>query len=226
MSKMASRVLSSLFLVAIILMPMVVAAQEPESLAVKPLPDVATILREFECEVQDPDGDCHGRMWIAWIRHHQHKVQPETMNLLLDGLERLALTTDIQVVRQAAMSQLATFGSELSFVPDPMSGILPRLLRIYRQTDDLLTRSSILGHLAASADRAEAVDFLALVAQQDSANEEFDGSAERAVRSLGQAGPVGAAALRDLDMRELVKDEDARALLHAYAKSGYQSRDD
>ncbi len=193
------------------------------------LPAVTTILEDFECEMAIPPRDrwqaeCKGHHWVGWIRQHLDQVPSETVSSLLDGLERLALTTDVQVVRQSAVAELAAFGTQASYIPDPMPGILPRLLRIYRSTDDMFTRSSILVDLRWMVERAEAVAFLTEVAQQDSTNEDFEGAAESAVRSLGLAGPLGASALRSLDEQGLVKDRDASGLLRAYSRHGYQHR--
>ncbi len=80
------------------------------------LPAVTTILEDFECEMAIPPRDrwqaeCKGHHWVGWIRQHLDQVPSETVSSLLDGLERLALTTDVQVVRQSAVAELAAFGT-------------------------------------------------------------------------------------------------------------------
>lgn len=179
------------------------------------LPPVEEILSNFECESVGSDCEELGSDQIVWVHHHPDEAPPGVLEGLLDGLQRMALEGRTEDIRQSAALRLAAFGAERTYNPDPLRGVLTRLLTIYQQSSNRMVRYSILNSLSYNVERDGAVKFLTLVARQDSTNEDFQGSATAAVRALHNAGEPGRYALESLRTADQVKDPEAQILLEA-----------
>ena len=158
------------------------------------------------------------------------------MNAKLDSLEHLALTSDNPDQRRSAVSAISGAGWLRSALdapppPPPYSGIVARLARIYRQSDDYWVRWSINSLMVPQAERAEAVAFLEQVAQeplvQPAPGDTVSVDAPTPLTS-GALGALtlmeaeGRAALQRLYAQGTVRQPMARAYLEQLARQGFR----
>lgn len=155
------------------------------------------------------------------------------MNALLDSLEQVALTAGNPDERRTAVIAVASpgriwfaaqsrTGAPLPEVRYP--GIVDRLARIYRQSEDYGVRSAIVDLMPLQTERPEAIDFLEEVAQEsgpEHAGKEWP-IPFKAVNALLHMPPEGQAALERLHAADLVRDPWARARLDRLARRGYR----
>lgn len=165
-------------------------------------------------------------------------VPPALVNTMLDSLERVALTSPEADQRRAAITRISAAGwtrrgpdSAVSLPPYP--GIVARLARIYRQTDDWSVRHAIMSLIIPQAERAEAVAFLAEVAREPPAQAPPEGVfldappsplPAEAVGALTRMGPEGRAALQRLHNEGAVREPTARVYLDRLAQQGFHKK--
>ncbi len=154
---------------------------------------------------------------LEWRRY-----RPVVVDSILDGLERLALTSDNQRVRIAAAIWLGTPGE----MDPPRPGIVDRLSRVYRTCDDQAVRRALVGPAFSQRDTAAALQFLEMVARDDRPEDRGSDEppARGAVQYLARLGPRGRAVLERLQREGGVKNPVARANLNYLAKGDFQPR--
>lgn len=161
-------------------------------------------------------------------------LPPSIVNAQLDSLEKVALTSLNPDERRAAVTRLSAPGwtrsdRELSEVRYP--GVVARLARVYRQSNDYWTRYSIIRLLMPQVERADAVAFLEGIAQEPGPPPAPPGVAlvddkwslqELAVGALTHMGDQGEASLRRLHAGGTVREVTARATLDRLARRGFK----
>ena len=117
---------------------------------------------------------------------------------VLDGLEQLALLSDDQSVRSAAVLAISTRG--LKTYPWPISNTVLRLARVYHQSTDWEVRYIVVQRMAHQVEEGEAIAFLEAVAQEDNPLDRgSDLPATRlALESLNRMGAPGRTVLERL----------------------------
>jgi hypothetical protein len=137
------------------------------------------------------------------------RVYSARKDSLLDGLERMALTSDAHRVRLAATSFIAFAGQGGHVVPGGGS-VLARLLRVYRAGDRADVRLTIINRLPLLTERREAAAFLRTIAAE--------------ADTSGGQGPHGYFSHGDLRIEALARlaemGEEGRAVLQAMHRSG------
>lgn len=166
----------------------------------------------------------HGRAKGEIIRIFVHPAQypRSTVEELLDGLERLALTSADTLVRPAAASLVGVAGWATS--KSPLGGIVARQARIYRKTSDPMVRAAIVSSLTGAAETRPAAAFLRTIALQSSRRGDFPNAPVAAIRALTRLGDEGPATLRELHQSGQVHDREASAFLAQLSKTGYRLR--
>ena len=190
------------------------------------LPPVSDILDGIEAWVEADDGKTglggHGA--LKWAQWHRAQVPQQTIEGLLDGLESLALTNTDDRVGHYVRVNMFIFGSRQNY--DPTPGIVARLVRLYRLTDNRQMRVGIVGGMSRMAEQREAAAFLKDIAQQTSENWDFDTAPWSAVFKLSVMGKEGSSTLRELHADELVKEPRASSQLGWLSERGYTRRPD
>lgn len=185
----------------------------------EPLPPVSEILMGVADELP-PGVPNRSNRAIQWIRSNRDRVPRSTVEELVEGLERIAVTNDSKLVRRSAVSTMGRFGSR--FEDDPVPGIAARLRRIYEQTDDARVRMTVMSMMGRVAEQHQAAAFFRTIAIQVGEEKDFGMAPWDAVFRLSYMGTVGSATLRELHARDLVKDPKAAAQLGGLATHGYK----
>jgi len=174
------------------------------------------LVAAYAREAQSPTGDVTANRDVTHILTHHTEYTAAEVNTVLEGLEAVTLSSAPGRSRAKAALLMATPGS--SRAAKPLSGIFPRLARVYNGNKDPLVRSSVLAAMGQLVDRRETTAFLERVAKTEPAG----GLAGRAVASLVMMGDEGRAALKRLHDSKVVTDPDVRRDLDQIAKNGYR----
>jgi hypothetical protein len=148
---------------------------------------------------------------------------------LLDGLERMALSSDNEHVRHVAAARIA-FAGRVDETASPLPGIMARLTRIYHAHADPLVRISVRNSMPEQADRRAAAAFLRTVAAE--ADPTNDGSGPHGLFSVGdprtealsrlaEMGAEGRAVLQAMHRSGEARSPQARATLARMAQRGF-----
>lgn len=148
------------------------------------------------------------------------KYPRATVEALLNGLERLALTSNHPYVRTAAAATISMAGWSTS--KSPLSGIVARQVRIYQRTSDPMVRSAVVSSLTGAAETKSASAFLRTIALQSSRRGDFPNAPISAIRALTRLGEDGPATLRELHQNGQVRDREALGFLEQLSKTGYR----
>lgn len=189
----------------------VVAAQQP------PLPQAppSQLLASFR-----GSGGSHGST-IYGILLHPDSYNPGWLDQLLSGLTALALNADSPHLRAASVSALSLPGERQR--SRPVTGVVTRLVQVYRQSSDPDVRGVVVAVMSDQAERPEALAFLGAIATQPSRAADFPNSASAAIHSLTMMEADGAAVLKRLHETGAVKDQRAREDLDLIAQRGYRT---
>ncbi len=180
-------------------------------------PSVEAALDCFELRAVDGSQQC-GVVGVRSIVTNPQDYSTETVEGVLDGLERLALSSNDRRVRVDAVVWLSTAG-RTSATRTPYSGVVARLLRLYETSEDRAVRMAAVSSLVRQADAAAAVSFLETVARED----RRDDRAAKAVQNLTGYGDQGRAALQRLyDHQDDVKSANARLLLKTLEETSFK----
>lgn len=156
------------------------------------------------------------------IVRYPEQYPPAVYDAAVNGLERLALTSNDDRVRTAAVMALVNMGNGAA--DPPIAGTVDRLSSIFWQSNDKGLRASILRVMCCQAERAQAVEFLKAAARED--RPEDRGShwppAHWALSTLALMGPDGQAALASLYAEDSVKNPVARAYMEYLSKHSFQ----
>lgn len=155
---------------------------------------------------------------IGHIATYPEDYPSAELEVFLRGVERLALAADSPRVRQGATLYLSTVGARSRSLP--VAPILPRLMRIYRGTNDPVVREYVTEGMAFVADRAEALAFLERVATEHP--EPFRRAAETAISALIVIGEDARPVLKRLHESGAVRDATACARLEGLARNNYR----
>jgi hypothetical protein len=151
---------------------------------------------------------------------------------LLDGLERMALTSDADRVRQAATSFIAFAGQGGHIVPGGGS-VLARLLRIYRADSQAAVRFTIVNRLPLLTERRAAAAFLRTIAAEPDTTRghpihgHFSHGDLRieALARLAEMGEEGRAVLQAMHGSGEARSPQARTILEHMARRGFPASD-
>jgi hypothetical protein len=148
---------------------------------------------------------------------------------LLDGLERMALTSDNEHVRHVAAARIA-FAGRVDETASPLPGIMARLTRIYHAHADPLVRISIRNSMPGQAERRAAAALLRVIASE--ADPTNDGRGPHGLFSVGdprtealsrlaEMGAEGRAVLQAMHQSGEARGPQARAILARMAHRGF-----
>lgn len=169
-------------------------------------PSVRQMLAHFE---QVQRGTSRGSLGaISAVLTRPDSFPPAMVDSLLDGLQRLATTSDHPQVQNGALSWLAGAGRESQ--ENPIPGVVERLEAVYEQACSPVVRKAAVRQLGSQAERTEAVQVLRVIATQDSSRQRAPEAANEAVWGLTHLGPEGQSALREIHSRGLVRERTAR----------------
>lgn len=187
---------------------------------------VSRVLAQFEEDIRLHGSYRGGYVWALRIMTQQDSFTSAARDSLLAGLEELALGAADPNVRHRASTVLSLAGEPDSGKPLP--GIVARLERVYRQTQDDLVRWNIRARAPLQADRRAAAAFLCSLAvapmPPPRAFDERDAATD-ALEQLARMGDVGRATLRQLHTGRTVRSEQARAYLEHLAQQGFPVTD-
>jgi hypothetical protein len=205
-----------------ILFAVPIVASSPGSLGAQrqpPLPP-AELLARFASEEAAPSGPDGASSAITRVLVHHADYPADAVRSLMDGLEGLALHSNVPQVRQSAVGHLAIAGRITDPKPEP--GMLGRLKQIYARTSHPDVRIAVASSLGGIAERRDAVAFLDRLARQDPASEDFPDAAMTALRALPGMGDEGRTALKSLHESQAVRDPEVRYSLSVLASKGYR----
>jgi hypothetical protein len=151
---------------------------------------------------------------------------------LMDGLERLALTSDHDAVRREATSLIA-FAGQVGRPSPPLRGVFPRLLRIYRSNTAWLVRALIRDQMPEQAERRAAAAFLRSIATEADSNSgvaphgyfAIGDPRTEAVARLAEMGEEGRSVLRAMHQNREARSPQVRIMLDDMARRGFPVRD-
>ncbi len=184
------------------------------------LPNAETMLRAFAAERTTPGGpNGIGESSIAKVIVRHQLFPRATVDSVVTGLTRLAIHHHNGDVRAAAIQILG--GAASADDGQPVPGMTARLLRLY---SDVPAQSKVfvLDGLARAADHRPAVGLMRRIAAQTREGEDFPGAAAEAVFRLGVMGSPGAAALRELHERNMIRDPEARRKARVLSQNGFR----
>lgn len=191
---------------------------------------VDTLLVRFEREVRVNDPRSFASQFIG-AALDLPAPYTSRQDSLLHGLERLALTSDNANVRQLATIKIATAG-DIGRTP-ARTGVLPRLLRIYRTDRSWIVRALIRDQLPRQAERRAAAAFLRSVAAEPDSSAGmgphgyFSHGDPRieALARLAEMGEEGRAVLQAMHRSGEARSPQARITLDGMARRGFPVRD-
>jgi hypothetical protein len=179
------------------------------------------LLADFVAEVQGKSlGPPMAGLSITHILLNRQDYPKQTVDELINGLERLALNSSDERLSVGAAGAFATAGSRRN--PRPVPGIAQRMLRMYQQSRHELVRSVLLSSMGQSAEPQVVIQFIRSLAIRDPRAADFPGAASRALATLIVMGEEGRAILQDLHTKGLVRDPNARFELSELAKRNYR----
>lgn len=174
-------------------------------------PSVAQMLLTFETEMARSDG--RGRI-PAGVTHtlaHADSFAPARVDSLLDGLQRLALTSENNRVALMAVVVLASSADRHS--ARPLAGVTDRLRSIIDGAASSGARRTAMHRLPLQCDVTTAVRALEAEAASTPEAQSYPGSARDAVALLRDTGGRGREALLRLHRGRRVQEPEARAEL-------------
>lgn len=158
---------------------------------------------------------------VGSVLTHADRLPVAMIDSVLDGLQRLALTSPRREVRTDAVGLLAFAGQHWPKPRSPRAG--NRLAAIYRGTSDTGLQALLVGmSLPHLAEPGPALPILRDVAMQAESRQDFPEASVWAVESLARMGDPGRAVLRDLHRRGAVRSAAARSRLDALARTGFR----
>lgn len=182
------------------------------------VPAVPVMLARLDSDHPGPSGPAAG---IGAVLRHADRLPVAMIDSVLDGLQRLALTSPRPEVRTHAVGLLATAGKHWPKARSLQAG--NRLAAIYRGTSDPDLKALLVGlSLAWLAEPGPALPVLRDVATQAESRQDFPEASVWAVESLARMGDPGRAVLRDLHRRGAVRSVAARSRLDALARTGFR----
>jgi hypothetical protein len=151
---------------------------------------------------------------------------------LLDGLERLALTSDNDTMRREATSLIA-FAGQVGRPSPPVPGVFPRLLRIYRSNTAWLVRALIRDQMPEQAERRAAAAFLRSIAAEPDTGSgtgphgyfAIGDPRTEAVARLAEMGEEGRSVLQAMHRNREARSPQVRIMLDDMARRGFPVRD-
>jgi hypothetical protein len=164
------------------------------------------LLQQFERE-----GTTHQNSLLAIVRYPDRHGRAK-VDSVLDGLERLALTSTSDLVRARAAGNLAMAGAS----ERPVPGILQRAMRVYQASNDPQVRRAILRSMGFQKDRTGSINVLKAVVIQARGEEDFPEAPFLAASALHWMGKEAAAALVELRDEGAIKDPVARGVVDYY----------
>ena len=193
------------------------------------VPSVAEMLTAFEREYERPTNFRENKDggWVFTVLSETDRYGlRDRVDPVLDGLEKLAMSSRSPNVRLHAVSWLAASGETGGLGTGLKRMDIPaRLARVYQanQAASLIVRG-VLQRMAFQANVPESVNFLRDVAQVD--RPEDRGSDEPApyfaIEELSKMGEPGRNALRVLHAQGLVRNQGAKAHLEELAKRDFR----
>ena len=167
----------------------------------------------------------------------QNLAPQRVVDARMDSLEKVALTATDPGQRFSAVVGIRSFGrlwldqaeaaGDRSRSPHVYyTGVVARLVRIYRQSNDYWTRDMVLRTMSSQAERAEAAEFLREVATGTDSYVPHLGQTVTvpafALLILQSMGPEGRASLQQLYSDRTVTEHMARTTLDSLARGGFQ----
>lgn len=157
---------------------------------------------------------------------------PARKDSLIDGLERLALTSSFRNVRHIATARIAVAG-QVGRPVAPRAGLLSRLQRIYWGNTAWLVRSTILDSMPLQAERRAAAAFLRSVAAEPDTSSAMGPHGyfshgdlrTHALARLAEMGEEGRAVLQAMHRSREARSPQARLVLDDMARRGFPVRD-
>jgi hypothetical protein len=135
-----------------------------DSRLVVPMVDAATVdawIACFEEKVITGDIECPNWWRVREVVGNPHEYEPATVDAVLDGLGRLALTTDDQELQFAAIDHLRKAGER----PNHHPGVVDRLEALYWQSDVPEVRGWA-ADMRNQAETSKVLDFLEALAKE------------------------------------------------------------
>jgi hypothetical protein len=182
---------------------------------------VAEALERFEQDASAPRPVSPvGLNWL--LRIVRRASEPAKVDSVLYGIEQKALGSTNDRVRSGAASFLSVAGK--SVADHDSHPVLPRLIRVYRESADPTVRATVIGGMLGQRPEAEAIAFLKDVATSTPGrtNPEFADEPWEAVSALSHMGDAGLAAVRELQSRGNVPDWKAKGVLDYLARRGFR----
>jgi hypothetical protein len=159
---------------------------------------------------------------IVHVLNNSDKFPAQTVNAILTGLERLALSSPDARVRAGAAAAFTIAGSRRN--PRPIPGIAQRMLRMYDRSQDQAVRRVLVSFMGRSAEPQVVIPFVRTLAMQEPHAADFPGAAGHALATLVAMEQGGRPVLQDLHARGLVRDPGARFELNELAKRDFRIR--
>lgn len=184
-----------------------------------------SLLRWFQLEATNSPRNTGevGMPRVLFVLRHPEAVSRAKQDSVAEGLERLALRSDVPDAARVTAVTFLAMGGGSSSGGLPLRGAPVRLARVYRQSNDLGIRSAVLMSASSVADRAAMVPLLREVATRTpdpsrlSVHDDGSDPSVQALVALSRMGDVGNAALADLARSGAVTSPHARARLQRLA---------
>ena len=202
------RALTMLVFCAGLAFPARVTAQDPA------VPSVTETLERF-ARLKQEDGNLGQRMVSRFL---QSEPEQADLDLLVDGLARLAITHPEVAVKREAVAALFEWAGD-TVERDPR-GVVQVLEGVYREIPDAALKASITHRMADLGPRNAVIVFLRRVAVTEETP--WEGIPTLAIEGLASLGEPGRAVLRELHAQDAVPVQRARWRLEDLARQDFR----
>lgn len=182
---------------------------------------IPALLARYEREMATPPlyQSEAGGLVLVMITGRQGRGPAARLDSLLTGLEALARNPrTLEDTRADAAGLLALAGEQS--VQRPRPGTVPRLQRLYRETESELVRRTVMMTLPRQAEQTQALAFLRAVAEKEA--ESFPEEGWEAVRNLISSGTQGREVVARMHRSASPRNPVVRSLVALYVRNGFR----
>lgn len=172
---------------------------------------IADLLDQLVTELVNEDGSEAYRAISIILQGRSVQRPPPDVTALIDGLADLTLDGPTPWVRSNSVSLMSTAGSTEIPAPDP--GVGPRLVRLFRESQDPVVRMMILSVFKTQVNRGVGMVLFRQVLTEERPSFANTAEARMAAIEALELGEAGLALLRELHAAGTIRDPDAKALV-------------
>jgi hypothetical protein len=215
--------------VRIVILGLFLLSAYTRPLAAQEMPSAAALVACFEAR-HTPGGnvkECPTAATLEGVVGSPSRYATETVDGVLTGLTRLAISSRSEGARVAAAIWLRVPGDKQRPPADRLPGIVARMREVYLHSADGNVKRAVADYLRHQVEVDQAVELLRQIAQEDRPEERRrheEPLAYHAIQTLANMGEPGRVALKRLYEEGRVTSPRGLARLRFLADHGFQER--